>query len=492
MAWIRGVAAVAAMMLVGGCAGIAGQAQPQLGAQPKVAHPTDRDENAVLAGLRKLDACALLAGGPPVPVGPHACSAGGVMAAVGMDSDFGRRWGMNPTTIGGTKAYWDSGEAGCQMDIPVSFKWAVYLRTGASDKNCDKLRAAAATAIAKLGNPDAVAVPASRPFANWDGCTLLEKALGGFDAKTKLRHDLVDSRFDTCGVGESPAQDGTIDITYATDPLSGNIPTRRQVGDKTAAISTGGGACTVLWGAGPSGSDQEHDTVEIDVRGRTCDAAVALAVKAQQVLAGPPPSNDKPQRPLLYGTNDPDSAAAGACVDFQHGDVDCEPYQPITLPSSFADWFAGSDQKSISCAISVDAVREVYGDAFKPVLQGDFCYYVEPTHAVLLRIDVSKQFRPGDYGNRPDLYANVQTTTVSGKQAKTFTDSFKAAKPAAPTYHEYDVYVSPFNDLAKDGMITGQAEATVPRGGDVTKPMDVSRLHDLDRVMAKIIAKYVP
>jgi hypothetical protein len=215
-------------------------------------------------------------------------------------------------------------------------------------------------------------------------------------------------------------------------------------------------------------------------------------VKVQQALAGPAPSNEKPQRPLLYGANDPDSTAVGACVEFQHGDNTCAPYQPITLPKSLSQWLAaGNTQPSVACAISVDAVRQVYGDTFKPVLSGDFCYYVEPTHVLLLSFDVSAVYKPGDYGNRPDLYANVQTTTVSGKQAKTFTDSVKGAKPGQPAYHEYDVYVSPFNDLTRSGMVAASAEATVPRGGEVGGPYDVSRLHDLDQAMAKVIASYV-
>ncbi|QUQ67693.1 hypothetical protein [Kutzneria sp. CA-103260] len=500
MSWIRGVAAAAAVMMLGGCAGIAGQAEPQLGAQAGIQHPADRDNNAVLAGLRRLDACALFDGAQPVPLGPHACgfvldpkSHATLKVAVGLDSPFSRRWTLNPISIGGAKAYWATGEAGCQLDIPVSFTSAVYL---ASDtKSCDPVKAAAATVVAKLGNPDAVAVPASRPLAGWDGCSLLDKALGGLDPKAKVQQDVVETPFDTCSVVDATPRTpkATLDMQYTSDPLSGLNRTPRQVGDKTANVDDLGSTCDVAWAVGPSGSDQSHNTAVVSVRLKGCDAATALAVKVQQALAGPTPSNDKPQRPLVYGANDPDTEAVGACVDFQSHDGSCRPYQPITLPRSFSQWFAAANtQTSIACAISVDAVHQVYGDAFKPVLSGDFCYYVEPTHALLLSFDVSTVYKPGDYGNRPDLYANVRTTTVSGKQAKTFTDSIKGAKPGQPTYHEYDVYVSPFNDLTRNGMIAAEAQATIPRGGGFGDPLDVSRLHDLDQVMAKIIAKYGP
>jgi hypothetical protein len=106
----------------------------------------------------------------------------------------------------------------------------------------------------------------------------------------------------------------------------------------------------------------------------------------------------------------------------------------------------------------------------------------------VLSFDAATMLRPGDYGNRPDLYGNVKTTTVSGKQAKTFTD----ITAGQPNYQEYDVYVSPFNDLDKNGMITADAKAFVPRGGQFGGPGDVSRRHDLDQVMAKIIASYLP
>ena len=66
------------------------------------------------------------------------------------------------------------------------------------------------------------------------------------------------------------------------------------------------------------------------------------------------------------------------------------------------------------------------------------------------------------------------------------------AKAGEPAYDEYDVYVSPYNDITRPGMIAGIAKADRPRGAaDSAKP-DISRLHDLDKVLAKIIAKYVP
>ena len=211
-------------------------------------------------------------------------------------------------------------------------------------------------------------------------------------------------------------------MRYDSDPLSGLNRTPRQVGDKTANVEDLGADCDVEWGMGPSGSTQSHNTVVVDVRLKGCDAATALAVKAQQALAGPAPSGGKAQRPLLYGASDPDSDAVGACVDFGVDDGNCVPYQPFALPASFDDWFHAADaQPSVGCAIAVDAVKEVYGDAFKPVVWGEHCIFVEPTHALSITIDVATKYALGDYGARPDLYANRKTVTVSGKQANTFT-----------------------------------------------------------------------
>ena len=52
--------------------------------------------------------------------------------------------------------------------------------------------------------------------------------------------------------------------------------------------------------------------------------------------------------------------------------------------------------------------------------------------------------------------------------------------------------MSPSDDITKPGMIAGQAHAYTARGTSPDALPDVSRLHDPDQVMAKIIAKYVP
>jgi hypothetical protein len=508
MSWKRGVAAVAAVLALGGCDAVAGQAEPQLGAQAAPRHPADRNGDAVLSALRKLDACALLDHAQPIALAPHACafvldqkSMDEVDVTLGLDSPFSRRFGMIPLTVGGARAYVDdlsrSGDPRCQIDIPVSFEFAVNLvaKPGyhSAGSACDQAKAAAATVAAKLGNPDTVTVPSSRPLADWDACSVLTKALGRLDPKAKLRQDPTASPFDTCGIqtdNASPAP--TVRVSYDKDPLSGLNRTPRPVGDKTADVSVIGAACDVSWNAGPSGSTPSHTAVVVDVVDKGCDAATALAVKVQQVLAGPAPSSDRPQRPLIYGADDPDTDAVGACVDFSQHDGSCAPYQPFTLPS-FQEWFPVTDsQPSIGCALATDAVRQVYGDTFTPVLWGEHCVFVEPTHALNIVIDVSAKYVPGDYGARPDLYANRKTVAISGKQANTFTDLITSARPGHPNYDEYDVYVSPFDDISRPGMIAGEIQARPPRGSGLDTPPDVSRLHDLDQVMSKIIARYGP
>ncbi|MFI9382253.1 DUF3558 family protein [Kutzneria sp. NPDC052558] len=529
MAWSRGIAAVLAVLALGGCGGIAGQASPQLGAQPGPAKPPpDRDGGAVFTAMRQLDACALMdgpgmaaAGLPansrPTPTAPHSCSFtvdrlldDSVEVVTGSDWSSGAAYIEAPLTIAGAKAYrYDNSSAGhsdCTIDIPVSFGMAVQVRSRAGyqsrTNSCAQAKTAAATVIGKLGNPDAVTVPASRPLANWDGCSLLTRALGDLDPKkVKLEHSDSLAPLDGCLARPADSKDvsdkvGQVDLKYGSDPLSGANRKPEPVGDKTANVFDGGNFCDVSWGLGPSGSPEKlNDTTVVDVKMKDCDSAKALAVKIQKVLAGPAPSGDKPQRPLLYGPDDPDSVGVGACLDFSVHDGNCVPYRPFTLPASFADWFPETDtQPSIGCAIAVDAVKAVFGDTFAPVVWGQHCFFVEPTHALTITIDVATVYAPARYGSDPSLYSNIRTTTVSGKQAKTFTDTVRGAKPGEPAYGEYDVYVSPSDNINQPGMIAGLIKADRPRGsgssGDV-KP-DISRLKDLDQVMAKIIAKYVP
>ncbi|GAA3437419.1 DUF3558 family protein [Kutzneria kofuensis] len=527
MSWIRGAAVAAVALTLGGCGTtMAGQAEPVLGAQAKMKGPPDRDGDAVLTALRQLDACALLdgpamaaAGLPPnshpIPRGPHACSFSvdrvlddSVDVMVGKKTGFAAKHRELPVTIAGAKAYLDDLTMGdhseCAVDIPVSFVMSIEVRDKpgfqSRTNSCDQAKAAAAGVIGKLGNPDSVTVPASRPLANWDGCSLLTAALPDLDPKkVRLEMDSARSPYDSCSASQDDGKGtstslGQVEVKYDSDPLSGANRTPRQVGDKTANVSDMSTSCYVEWGLGPSGSpDKLYDTVTVEVKLKGCDAATALAVKIQKALAGPAPTGGKPQRPLVYRPDEPDTDAVGACLDFAMDDGNCAPYQPFTLPASFAQWFPSTDdQPAIGCALAVDAVKEVFGDAFKPVVWGQHCFFVEPTHALTITIDVSTQYAPAKYGANPQLFSNVQTVAVSGKQAKAFTNTIHTSKPGHPAYDEYDVYVSPHNNIEQPGMIAGLAQARTPRGSNQDAVADVSKLHDLDKVMAKIIAKYVP
>jgi hypothetical protein len=526
MSWIRGVAAAVALLTLGGCANaIEGRAEPILGSQSKVKGPPDRDGDAVLNALRMLDPCALLdgpgmaaAGLPgnahPISRGPHSCSFSAdrildatVDVLVGEKTEYGNKYHELPVTIAGAKAYLDdrslSGHQDCDVDIPVSFVMSVSVRYqpayGSNANACDQVKLAAAGVIAKLGNPDAATMPASRPLGNWDGCSLLTAALPDLDPKkTTLDFYSAQSPYDSCSArqddGNGKSSDlGDLEIKYDSDPLSGANRTPKQVGDKTANVSDMSTSCYVEWGLGPSGSaDKLYDTVVVEVKLKGCDKATALAVKVQKALAGQAPGNAKPQRPLLYKPDEPDTAAVGACIDFSQNDGNCAPYQPFTLPASFDAWFPSTDsQPAIGCALAVDAVREVFGDAYKPVVWGQHCFFVEPTHAMTITIDLATVYAPAKYGAREDLYSNVQTVTVSGKQAKSFTNTVHSGKPGEAPYNEYDIYVSPHNDINQPGMIAGLIQASPPRGSNEDAVADVSKLHDLDKVMAKIIADHV-
>ncbi len=152
----------------------------------KTPRPKDRDPDAVAAALRQLDPCKLLdlgvakKRGRPDAVtirkGSSECQLvsspdydpafdPGLKLRVGVDSDQITRYSTTPLTLAGSKAYEQASSdtekfSSCSVLIPVSFVRAIELSYMLLDKAelCPIVRQYAAGTVAKLRNPDAVAV----------------------------------------------------------------------------------------------------------------------------------------------------------------------------------------------------------------------------------------------------------------------------------------------------------------------------------------------
>jgi hypothetical protein len=75
---------------------------------------------------------------------------------------------------------------------------------------------------------------------------------------------------------------------------------------------------------------------------------------------------------------------------------------------------------------------------------------------------------PGNYGIGGPYFADRRVTQIGGKQAVTFWDTKKS---------QYDVYLSPYNDINRAGNLHIQVEARPPRGNlssdaAITVPLD--------------------
>lgn len=508
-------------LLLSGCTSTTAghpQGQGASGGQSQVPRLPDRPVDAVLSALRQLDACALFdpaaafatgfpANAHTLPTAPHKCAftadptlGDELSIELGTESGYAVRFSETLITVGNAKAYLrDSGSHGhpsCELDIPVSFKRSIRVASrpgykSASDP-CAQVKAMGAAVASKLADPDKLTVdPTTRPLSGWDGCALLESALGQDLGSFDARRSSGTSALDGCSASpktdkaSSPPFTFTVEIKYNDDPLR-NSQQNRTVGDKQASVSPNSGLCSLTWNQGPSGvADKLYNSAVVKVYGPPdCDKTTDLATKIVQKLGAAPPKPVAPQRPLLYTADQPDNDAPGACADFvsSGSNQGCNPYQPVNVPSPPDQILAaGAQDPAIGCALAADAVREVYGTSLQPVTWASHCFFVEPTHALTLMIDVDNRYAPNEYGNEPSLYANRQTVSVAGKQAVSFT--------VANGTH-YDIYVSPTNKIDSPGMVSAEAQVTRPRGTNDDVQPDTSKLKPLDDVMAKIVSKY--
>ncbi|GAB3460346.1 hypothetical protein GCM10027436_67710 [Actinophytocola sediminis] len=479
--------------------------------ETRTPRPAGRDMEAVTAALRVLDPCQLpgvefarsqgLPEATAMRTGPHSCrlhadasySPGvvekGVKVRVGTHYVHIARYLAAPVTIGDAKAYQEIRGEECRVVVPVSTVRAIEFAHEGDERTdpCVTTRRFAEAAVAKLGDPDSVAMdPASYPYARWDGCTLLARALGA-EAKTlTFEPDGVQDPFAGCSGRPAPQSGGhgsRLAITYesAPDPVG---PTQQLAG-KAVEVLESSESCTASWDNGPSGTAHKwFATTVVELTVGDCEAVPAM-VKQVVALASDRPADATPQRPLLYGPDDNDTATKGACVHFSNGnDDDCEPYQEVDLDGTPAEILAVADaNRHGQCAVFADAIEAGFGPAYTAVTWAVHCFFVEPKHELVIRVNVSA----GGWGTAPsgygqgDLFRDRRVTEIAGLPAVTFWDSDGST---------FDVYVSPHDNLSAPGNLHIGLETQPPRGSDlVTVPLDPARADRAVEVMAEAVLR---
>ncbi|HKS48013.1 MAG TPA: hypothetical protein VJT49_23455 [Amycolatopsis sp.] len=436
-----------------------------------------------------------------IPSGPHACALltdpkwtpaypgeSRISLAVGVENGSDHRFLQKPVVVGGAKAYEISGESGrdCVLDLPVSHTFSIELRMDRSSGTnaCEFVEDYGARAVAKLANPDTFSVDtAKRPFSAWDGCAFVAKLFGQNLTGYTLAPDGTEDPFSGCRATSREQTRAGLKAGYDKwRPNRGDRLTR--IGDKDAIVRDGGN-CDVLWHQGPSGSANEwFGSLIFDLVAEDCATATRLAAEAIQ-LAGQAPESGavQPQRPLLYGPDENDTGKVGACVDLINSD--CSPYRGgITVPPTFeAAANASRVNQAVQCEAFQEAVKAAYGETLAPVTWGTHCMFVEPTHTLLVYVDIDGQNRPAEYGTGSSNWIDRQVKQVGGKQAVTFRTADGA---------EYDVYYSPYNEISRRGNLHLHLQAYPPRGVryENAVPLDPVRTELAERVVALVDRKY--
>ncbi|MCU1679862.1 MAG: hypothetical protein JWQ81_601 [Amycolatopsis sp.] len=484
---------------------------------PKAQLWPDRDEPAVTAALRGLDACKLLggylqahAGSAAIPNGPHSCLLSpkadwspldpSMTLAVGVKLDHVDRLMQKPVTVDGVKAYLqDASEddrSSCTINIPTSFRLGVSLsdRVDGQADTCGTVQDVAKSIIAGLRAPDQNALDTSkRPFSAWDGCTFIRGLLGKgrpFDFAPDGLTDPLSGCHATLSraQGEYPTSNGvSFSAAYEKwEPIYGGKDA--QLGGKQASISTSSLGCQVKWDQGSSGTGNEWlgDLVFELESDNGCDVVQAAVQKAVTLATqAPPVDTTKPSRPLFYTEAEHDDAFTGPCVNFSGATgEDCQPYQNVPIPQTLDERMKQPQtDTNVLCAMFNAQVKAAFGPTLEPLTYNQNCYYVQASAGLSLEVEVNSRAAPYLFGRGADLYTGYQVTTIGGKQAVTFSNTEKS---------DYDIYLSPYNDIHKPGYVHLQVQTSEPRGVLRSKidPLDATKATLADQVMAKAVEAY--
>lgn len=417
--------------------------------------PRDRDTDAVLAALRRVDLCEVLAASSGLPAGaqpraprPFGCVVGSISVTV---VGFGHQERLSVPTqvVGDAKAYVQAD--GCRVFLPVSFELAIEFSQPPG--TCQGLTELAAAAVTVLADPEA-----ARVAPRWDACSVLGEALD-----TRDRPKLAGNGLDDCTdhtTGRS--------ISFADDLVSTGEPRTATIGGKQVRIYEQDTSCDVYWRQGPFASRFAPDYQVVAVA-RDCDGSTALAESVMAVLAEPPPSGAEPQQPLFYAPDEPDSPWPGACA-YAEGvsrPGRCEPHREVPVPDDIAKSF----DAQVMCAVAVDAVGEHFGTQLLPVAVTDSgvndCYFVEPERTIQLQFVV----KSGPLSREPD----DRDVTIAGH-------------PGYVTGHRYRLSTSRETDTQATVRLTVLTGPVVP----ADTPLPAGTDEKAEAVLADVLEKYFP
>lgn len=176
---------------------------------------------------------------------------------------------------------------------------------------------------------------------------------------------------------------------------------------------------------------------------------------------------------LFFQPGEPDVAARGDCrYFFQPGGVeDCHPYSGADPRLKGDELLAAAEKdRNVQCAVFKDAIEGNFGSQLSPVVWGEHCFFVSPDNTYLFRVNADPAFAPDEYGA---IGENRREVSLGGFPAITF--------DGAPNVH--DVYLSPYGDLSRAGMLHISARPLAGRG---TYRDDYRELSDaeIDKVYA--------
>lgn len=375
---------------------------PSTTERPPAPRPKDRDEEAVLSALRRIDLCAVLdkalaaTPGAPADANPEApqpsrCDLAGMrypISATVVGLVHSTRLSLQARAIGGAKGYVRYGSSSCAVFLPVSFEKAIEFSQvphgTPSDEACRTVVDVAAASAGVLADPDTVQVA-----PRWNACDALTDALGSEAEKTKLLGDGLDDCADFTHV-PSP-----LSISFANELVPTGDPRDVTIGGKQARVyEFDDGVCDIDWRQGPFNSRYAAEP-EYPVRliSLDCDRGKTVAESLVRVLGEAPPDDVAPQRPLLYAPDEPDSPYPGACAYVDGSDLNrCEPYVETRVPDQPGELAkVGVTDGQVGCAAAMDAVGRQFGAGLRPVAIMGSCYFVEPER----RIQVLFAINPG-------------------------------------------------------------------------------------------------
>lgn len=486
---MRGIApGIAALLFLAACTTTPERpaATPSTVEHPPVAAPEDRDDKAVLAAVRRLDLCALLAtaaaadptfaGVRPAASSPFRCALSvpehqkRFVAVEYAAMDTSRRTTAPLVTLGGAKAYVKPHPGGCIIALPISFTVTMQFVAGSDDEREDvcadvqPLVAAVATTLADPG--------AAQREPVWDRCAVLAR-LPDWHADEPCRIPTGDVGF---GYGTLPG------------PALGWQPD--TVGGVEVAVDNASSGCNVWWRVGPA-SDPYADGPDLlgQVAQRNCAAAKELVAAVVPVLATAPPTDVPPQHPLLYPPDEPDVPLVGACAHLHTTTAakyaDCLPAVDVPAPKGRDAFVAAAlaDPNTL-CAVAKDAVVTHFGDrmlavtAHGPALRVDeprrageyrVCYFVAPDREVQLMVDMWLDDVAG-------LTADVTPLEIAGHPGYSLRDA-------------ETIWVGMTGNPDRDGMVKVHVEPGALTQGTQLAPATVGKA---PLVLADIVTTYFP